>query len=140
MKTVTHLLDTNILSDLIRHPQGAIAEKIRKQGEETVATSLIVAAEVRYGCAKKGSAKLSKQANSILKVLKILPLEPPVDSIYGKIRETLEAQGSPIGPNDLFIAAHALSLELTLVTANTNEFSRVPQLKVENWLSNPLAQ
>lgn len=135
MKGVTHLLDTNILSELIRHPQGVVAKRIGKQGEATVCTSLIVAAEIRYGCAKKNSAKLTAQANAILDALTIVPLEPPIDEIYGRIRHALEARGKPIGPNDLLIAAHALSHDLTLVTANEAEFSRVPKLKVENWLN-----
>ena len=135
MKVLTHLLDTNILSDLIRHPQGVIAEKIRHQGENTVCTSLIVAAEIRYGCAKKGSPKLSAQAEAILNALTILPLELPVEAIYGQIRLALETQGQPIGPNALLIAAHALCLDLVLVTANAKKFSRVPKLRVENWLA-----
>lgn len=134
MKALTHLLHTNILSDLIRYPQGVIAKKIRERGEKTVCTSLIVAAEIRYGCAKKQSVKLTAQANAILEALTILPLEPPVDEIYGQIRHTLEAKGASIGPNDLLIAAHALSNNLTVVTANEAEFSRVPKLRVENWL------
>lgn len=135
MKGITHLLDTNILSELIRDPQGAVAKKIREQGEATVCTSLIVAAEIRYGCAKKKSAKLTAQADAILKAFIIVSLEPPIDETYGRIRHFLEAKGEPIGPNDLLIAAHALSHDLTLVTANVAEFSRVPKLKVENWLS-----
>lgn len=83
---------------------------------------------------KKGSLKLTAQANAILQALTILPLEPPIDEAYGRIRQTLEATGHPIDPNDLLIAAHALCLELTVVTANESEFSRVPKLKVENWL------
>lgn len=137
MKVLTHLLDTNILSDLIRYPQGAVARRIAEQGEATVCTSLIVAAEIRYGCAKKKSVQLTTQANTILQALTILPLEPPIDEIYGRIRHFLEAKGVPIGPNDLLIAAHALSQGLTVVTANEAEFSRVPKLKVENWLNDP---
>ncbi len=135
MKGVTHLLDTNILSDLIRDPHGSVAKRIAEQGEATVCTSLIVAAEIRYGCAKKQSVQLTAQANAILEALIILPLEPPTDEIYGHIRHFLEAQGEPIGPNDFLIAAQALSHGLTLVTANEAEFSRVPKLKVENWLT-----
>lgn len=134
MEALTHLLDTNILSDLIRHPQGVIAEKIRHQGEITVCSSLIVAAEIRYGCSKKGSPKLTAQAEAILNVLTILPLEPPVDAVYAQIRYALEMKGQLIGPNDLLIAAHALCHDLTLVTVNATEFSRVPKLKTENWL------
>jgi tRNA(fMet)-specific endonuclease VapC len=135
VKALAYLLDTNTISDLIRHPQGPIAEKIKQTGEDKICTSLIVAAEIRYGCAKKGSVKLTSQANAILNALTILPLEPPVDAVYGDIRNTLEANGEPIGPNDLFIAAHALACGLTLVTANQTEFSRIAKLKVENWLT-----
>ncbi len=70
----------------------------------------------------------------ILSTLNILPLEPPADRHYGTIRQELARQGIPIGSNDLLIAAHALALDLTVVTANAREFSRVPGLRVENWL------
>ncbi len=139
MKELEYLLDTNMISELIRRPQGAVAEKIRQTGENKVCTSLVAAAEIRYGCAKKGSEKLTAQADTILDALTILPLESPVDAIYGGIRKCLEAGGEPIGPNDLFIAAHALACGLTLVTANKTEFSRVPDLKVENWLPESVA-
>ena len=66
---------------------------------------------------------------------KILPLETPVDRHYGAVRQQLARQGTPIGPNDLLITAQALALDLTVVTANVQEFSRVPGLGVENWLS-----
>jgi len=134
MKGLTHLLDTNMLADLIRHPQGSVATRIRRTGEDKVCTSLVVAAEIRYGCAKKRSEKLTSRANSILEAMTILPLEAPVDTLYGLIRRNLEIKGEPIGPNDLLIAAHALALGLTVVTANEAEFSRVPDLTVENWL------
>ena len=65
----------------------------------------------------------------------VLPLEAPADRHYAHIRHHLARQGTPIGPNDLLIAAHALALNLTVVTANTREFDRVPNLKIENWLS-----
>jgi len=132
--TATHLLDTNILSDLIRMPQGRVARKIRRQGEGTVCTSVIVAAEIRYGCAKKKSSRLTAQAEAILAAIPILPFEPPMDAVYGRIRHDLEASGQSIGPNDLLIAAHALNNRLILVTANDCEFSRVKDLAVENWL------
>lgn len=134
MKELEYLLDTNMVSDLTRHPHGAVAEKIRQVGEGKVCASLVVAAEIRYGCAKMGSEKLTAQANAILNALTILPMEIPVDAIYGRIRSHLEAQGEPIGPNDLFIAAHALACDLILVTSNETEFSRVPGLRLENWL------
>ena len=132
---MTHyLLDTNIVSDMVRNPQGHIAAHIRKVGESRVATSIIVASELRYGAEKKGSARLTLQLESVLGALQALPFETPADEFYGRIRVELEALGKPIGSNDLLIAAHALSLGHTLVTDNTREFSRVRGLKVENWL------
>lgn len=130
-----YLLDTNILSDLVRNPQGKIARKIAKVGEATVCTSIIVACELRYGAAKKGSPRLSEQLEAILAPLEILPLEPDADRHYGHIRATLERSGQIIGPNDLLIAAQALDGGLTLVTDNVGEFKRVPGLKVQNWLT-----
>lgn len=131
---LNYLLDTNILSDLVRHPHGAITGRIAVAGEETICTSIIVAAELRFGAAKSDSRKLMDRVDLILSALEVQPLEAPADHCYGDIRQYLARQGTPIGPNDLLIAAHTLSLDLTLVTANVREFSRVPGLKVENWL------
>ncbi len=132
--SLAFLLDTNIVSDLVRRPQGAAAARITAAGEESVCTSIVVAAELRFGAAKSGSKTLADRVDFILSALEILPLEAPVDRHYGEIRYYLERQGTPIGPNDLLIAAHALAANLTVVTANTTEFSRVPGLKAENWL------
>jgi tRNA(fMet)-specific endonuclease VapC len=129
-----YLLDTNIVSDLVRHPHGRVAERVREIGEEQVYTSLIVAAELRYGAAKKGSPRLSAQLEVVLRALEVLPLESPVDTVYAQIRANLERAGKVIGGNDLLIAAHAVSLGDVLVTANEQEFSRVPDLPIENWL------
>jgi tRNA(fMet)-specific endonuclease VapC len=130
-----YLLDTNILSDLVRQAQGAVARRIADAGEETICTSIIVAAELRFGAEKPGSAKLADQVDLILSAIEILPLETPADREYGKLRHDLARNGTPIGPNDLLIAAHALCAGLIVVTANTGEFSRVPGLMVENWLT-----
>ncbi len=130
-----YLLDTNILSDLIRHPQGAVAKRIATIGEGAVCTSLIVAAELRFGAAKSGSPRLSQRVDLVLSALDVLPLEPPVDRAYAEIRWQLPRQGTPIGPNDLLIAAQASVLGLTVITANAGEFGRVPGLSVENWLA-----
>lgn len=130
----SHLLDTNILSELIRNPQGIVRDRIAEVGESSVCISLIVAAEVRYGCAKKNSQRLTEQADAILAALPILPLEANVDWHYADIRNDLEARGLLIGPNDLFIAAHARVLGLTLVRRNVREFKRVRGLKVQDWL------
>ncbi|HIP68863.1 MAG TPA: type II toxin-antitoxin system VapC family toxin [Chromatiales bacterium] len=132
--SLAYLLDTNILSDLVRNPQGVVAARIAKAGEDTVCTSVIVAAELRYGASKSNSTKLAERIDLILSALEILPLEPPADRQYAALRHHLTRQGTPIGPNDLLIAAHALASDLTVVTANVGEFSRAPGLKVENWL------
>ncbi len=132
--SLAYLLDTNILSDLARNPQGVVATRIAKAGEDTVCTSVIVAAELRYGASRSNSEKLAQRIDLILSALEILPLEPPADRQYAALRHHLTRQGTPIGPNDLLIAAHALASDLTVVTANVGEFSRVPGLKVENWL------
>ena len=129
-----YLLDTNILSDLIRHPDGLVARRVEQVGQKEIFTSIIVAAELRYGCAKKGSAKLLERVQGLLETIPVLSLDMPTDAQYGLIRAELEAAGQPIGMNDLLIASHALALGLTLVTGNTNEFSQVRGLKVENWL------
>lgn len=129
-----YLLDTNILSDLIRHPDGLVARRVEQVGQKEIFTSIIVAAELRYGCAKKGSAKLLERVQGLLETIPVLSLDMPTDAQYGLIRAELEAAGQPIGMNDLLIASHALALGLTLVTDNTSEFSRVRGLKVENWL------
>jgi tRNA(fMet)-specific endonuclease VapC len=95
---------------------------------------VVVAAELRYGAAKKGSPRLSRQLEAILEVLNILPLEAPADRFYGTLRVDLERRGELIGPNNLLIAAHALALEGVLVTDNEREFARVPDLQMQNWL------
>jgi tRNA(fMet)-specific endonuclease VapC len=129
-----YLLDTNIISDLIRNPKGKVAKHIARVGEKYVCTSIIVAAELRYGCAKSGSKRLLEAVESLLGELNVLSLEGPADAEYGRIRTELERRGTPIGGNDLLIAAHALAIEATMVTANVDEFVRVKGLKVQNWL------
>jgi tRNA(fMet)-specific endonuclease VapC len=132
--TARYLLDTNIVSDLVRHPQGAVAAKIAEIAEENVATSIIVAAELRYGAARRESACLTTQLEAVLGALEALPLERPVDETYGQLRAKLEKAGRIIGANDLLIAAQAIALDMVLVSDNAREFGRVAGLKTENWL------
>ena len=129
-----YLLDTNIVSDLVRNPQGKVAQRIRKVGETKICTSIIVAAELRYGAAKKVSPRLSAQLEAVLGAIDVLPFEAPADQVYGSTRTQLEKVGQPIGGNDLLIAAQALSLGCTMVTDNEREFARVKGLAYENWL------
>ena len=129
-----YLLDTNILSHLVRQPHGAVAEHIAKVGETNVVTSVIVACELRYGAAKRGSRRLTRQVETILSAMTIRPLESDVERVYASIRVTLEKRGIPISAHDMLIAAHARVIDAICVTDNVTEFKRVPALKVENWL------
>ena len=134
MSGARYLLDTNILSHLIRQPQGAVAEHIARVGEQRVCTSIIVGCELRYGAAKRGLARLTRQVEAVLAALEVLPFEAEADRHYALIRSALERKGTVIGANDLLIAAHARAIGAICVTNNDREFKRVPALKVENWL------
>jgi len=129
-----YLLDANVVSDLVRHPQGRISKRIRAVRAAQICTSIIVAAELRYGATKKGSPRLATQLEAVLGALDILPLEVPADTAYGVIRTRLEQIGRPIGGNDLLIAAQAVALGYTIVTDNEGEFARIDGLLHENWL------
>jgi tRNA(fMet)-specific endonuclease VapC len=128
------LFDTNILSDLVRNPRGRIAARIAEVGDGAICTSIIVAAELRFGAAKKGSERLTIQLERILAAIDIQPFDAPADAAYARLRSQLEAAGSPIGGNDMLIAAQTLAADHTLVTDNEREFARIDGLKVENWL------
>ena len=130
-----YLLDTNILSDLVRQPRGIVAQYIVRVGESSICTSIVVAAELRYGARRRNSRRLTHNVEAILDTIDVLPLEEPADRAYAALRASLETRGVVIGPNDMLIAAHALSLDHTVVTANRREFLRVPGLRVENWLA-----
>ena len=111
-----------------------MTQAIRSVGEAQVCTSIIVAAELRYGATKRGSPRLTAQLDAILAALEILPLEAPADAVYGHLRASLERDGRPIGGNDLLIAAQATALGYTIVTDNEREFACVEGLACENWL------
>jgi len=129
-----YLLDTNILSHLVRQPQGPVADRIADVGEANVLTSVIVACELRYGAAKRGSRKLTRQVEAVLSAMVIRPLESDIERVYASIRVALERKGTPIGAHDMLIAAHARAIDAVCVTDNVAEFRRVPALKIENWL------
>lgn len=130
----SYLLDTSVLSHLIRNPQGPVAARIARVGEANVLTSVVVACELRYGAAKRGNRRLTKQVEAVLGAISIRPLESDVERVYASIRVSLEKRGTPIGAHDLLIAAHARALGAVCVTDNVAEFRRVPALKVENWV------
>ncbi len=132
--TVQFLLDTNIISDIVRNPQGVIAKHIAAIDDAFVATSVLVSSELKFGAQHRGAMRLRTQLDIILARMKILPYEPPADDHYAKLRTELEQRGTLVGSHDMLIAAQALALDLTLVTDNMREFSRIDGLKIENWL------
>lgn len=134
MMAFRYMLDTNAISEMVRNPNGVLADRAKAAPTEELCTSAIVVSELRYGLRKKGAVSLARRVEAVLEEIEILPYDTPVSFAYAQTRDALERKGRPIGYTDLFIAAHALSLELTLVTANIREFSRVEGLKVENWL------
>lgn len=130
---IEYLLDTNIVSQLVRHPAGSLVKRIAQVGTSRIAISIIVAGELWFGARRHGGDRLRNDLAQVIGGLTVLPLEEPAEHYFAEVRDALAIAGMPIGPNDLWIAAHALALDVTLVTANEREFRRVPGLKVENW-------
>jgi tRNA(fMet)-specific endonuclease VapC len=128
-----YMLDTNMISAIVFEPRGKVFQKLQEVGEGNVFTSIFVHAEVWYGVRKRDSDELAQKVSNVTKRLHVAPFTMPGDQKYAEVRLALR-KGLNIGPNDLWIAAHALALDAVLVTANEGEFSRVPGLKIENWL------
>jgi tRNA(fMet)-specific endonuclease VapC len=132
--TVRYLLDTNSVSSMINDPVGPVQARLASRFPDMAVINPIISGEILFGIYKRQSARLTRQAEQIIASLEIVPIEAPTGHYYGQLRADLERKGTPIGANDLWIAAHALALDLTLVTANVSEFERVDGLRVENWL------
>lgn len=132
---MTWLLDTNMVSDLMRHPHGVVARRLTSVTGDQVITSVVVACEISFGLARRSSPRLEERWLRLRDVIPVVALGDDVVAAYGGARAALERAGTPISPNDLLIAAHALALEAVVVTDNVREFSRVPGLRVDNWLA-----
>ena len=136
MQDPEYLLDTNICIYIRRERPQSVLERFQGLAPGSTAISVVTYGELAYGACKSGNAE---QATSILQQLvtlvPVLPMDTAVVRAYGAIRHDLARRGETIGNNDLWIAAHAASLGLTLVTNNLREFRRVRDLKVENWVS-----
>jgi len=129
-----HMLDSNICIHIINDANDKlIAKLVRHEGELCIST--IVAAELKFGAAKSAAQKKNRAALAdFLAPLEVLPFDEDAAESYGELRATLEKAGRPIGPLDTLIAAHALSLNATLVTNNLREFQRIKGLRVESWV------
>ena len=131
---IAYLLDTNVISSFVRNPSGILAERLAAVGPTAVAINPIVAGELYFGLEKRRDLRLRTRIETVMAPLPVIAIEDPAGRHYGRIRADLERKGTPIGQNDLWIAAHALALDLTLVTDDMAEFRRVEGLRVENWL------
>ncbi len=133
-----YLLDTNIVSYFLREASPALNQRILDSSPDVLGISTISAGELRFGLSKlppsRRATELAHHLNALLTAIAVLPLPANAAQHYGSTRAQLEAAGTPIGGNDLWIAAHALAQNMTLVTNNTREFERVAGLRVENWL------
>lgn len=130
------MLDTNICIYLIKHKPADVLERFRQTDISEISISSITLSELFYGVSKSSKPEQNFIAlTQFVAPLEILPFGGEAPQYYGNLRTRLEKQGTPIGSLDMLIAAHALSLSLTLVTNNEKEFNRVSNLKIENWVS-----
>jgi len=130
------MLDTNICIYIIKQKPVNAINRFRQLQISSIAISSITLSELEYGVMKSSKPDQNQLALSqFVAPLEILPYGDDAAQHYGKLRACLEKQGTPIGSLDMLIAAHALSVNCTLVTNNEKEFSRVPGLQIENWIS-----
>jgi tRNA(fMet)-specific endonuclease VapC len=127
------LLDTNIVSFHIRRSSAVLQRRLRRTRSAAVGLSVVTEMELRYGMARTPELKIAPLVEEFLRGITILPLTSEVAGHYEVIRATLDRKGTPIGPLDLMIASHALSIDAVLVTSNVGEFRRVPGLKFQDW-------
>ncbi|MBM4464946.1 MAG: type II toxin-antitoxin system VapC family toxin [Chloroflexi bacterium] len=131
-----YLLDTNICIYVIKKKPPQVLQQFRSHFVGDIGVSSITVAELQYGVQKSQYPEQNQRAlEQFLVPLVIVGFDEQAAAMYGKIRAALEAQGTPIGALDMLIAAHALSLGVTLVTNNIREFSRVPELQLANWIT-----
>lgn len=128
-----YLLDTDTVAFHLRKSSAGLKRRLRKVPVGQVALSVVTEMEIRYGLARNPSPRIAPLVEELLDAMTILPLTSDVAPTYAKVRAALESKGTPIGPLDLMIAAHALAARLTLITGNLREFRRVPGLRCEDW-------
>lgn len=132
-----YLLDANAISHIMRNTEGAVASRYRQRllapAPCQMVTSILVQCELPFGLARKPNPRLQAAYDIQMRQLPVLPLDTDVAEHYAGLRTVLERDGTPMGANELLIAAHALSLGLTLVTNNERDFADISGLKIENW-------
>ena len=129
-----YLLDTNVCADYLNQSHPSVTERIQRASPEDLCLSSVVVAELRYGADRsQRRAQNHERIDVLIAEIPCVDFDLSAAWVYGRIRSTLEAQGTLIGPYDMMIAAHALSLKLILVTDNEREFRRVEGLGIENW-------
>ena len=129
-----YMLDTNICIYAIRQKPEKVFQKLQEVDPEDVCVSSVTYAELVHGVEKSAAVEKNRLALSVLLAsIEILSFDVDAADCYGKIRADLEKKGTPIGSLDMMIAGHAMSMGYTVVTNNVKEFSRVPDLKIENW-------
>jgi tRNA(fMet)-specific endonuclease VapC len=134
---VRYLLDTNAWVDYLNQRYPTVAERIRSADPDDLSLSSVVLAELRYGADKSQfPARNHARLDVLVQDVPHLEFDEAAATAFGRVRSTLEAQGRPIGPYDMMIAAQALSRQLVLVTDNVQEFGRVEGLRIENWRTN----
>lgn len=128
------MLDTNVCIYLIKEHPASVVERFASCSVGDIGISVITLAELEYGVAKSTRPAKNREAlGQFVSPLEIAAFDRPAGAAYGKLRTTLEKKGQPIGSLDLLIAAHALSLDVRLVTHNVREFGKIPGLRIEDW-------
>jgi tRNA(fMet)-specific endonuclease VapC len=133
VSTVRFLLDTNIASFIVRRASPTLERHLQRTSASQVALSVVTEMELRYGLARRPGLRVAPMVEALLEGITILPFGSEAARRYATLRVALEGKGQPIGTPDAMIAAHALSLDLTLVSNNLREFRRVPGLRCQDW-------
>lgn len=135
MRGLRYLLDTNLCIYIARRRPPEVQARFAALEPGEVGMSVITFGELRHGAAKsQRPEEAGRTIEALVRLIPALPLDAAAGECYGAVRAALERAGTPIGGNDLWIAAHALALGVTLVSNNTRELERVPGLVLENWI------
>jgi tRNA(fMet)-specific endonuclease VapC len=128
------MLDTNICIDIIKERPPSVLDRFKRHAVGEIGISVVTLAELEYGVSASSRPARNREAlDQFVSPLEVAPFDRDATAAYGRLRAALEKKGQMIGSMDLLIAAHAVSLDVRLVTHNSREFGRVPGLKIEDW-------